>query len=241
MACTLEETVTTRAGALCCSRSRSRLVSRNGARWLRAKVRSSPSAVTCRVFQYPPTLLTSTSTWGRRWSTSPASRRTSDWEERSATNASTCPPPAARTSRATPSVRTRSRPVIARCAPIVARPRAVALPMLRVPPVTSTVLLAIGPLWTRSIFALPRSADDVEAALRQGVQGLTALGDVAHTGVPWPAGVDEQRPDPLVGAAGQVPDHRQRDRPAAGMAPVQRHRHARTLEPWTACGPPGRR
>ena len=53
MACTLEETLTTRAGVLCFSRSRSRLVSRNGARWFRAKVRSSPSAVTWRVFQYP--------------------------------------------------------------------------------------------------------------------------------------------------------------------------------------------
>ena len=41
-------------------------MSRNGARWLRAKVRSRPSAVTCRVFQYPPTLLTSTSIRGRR-------------------------------------------------------------------------------------------------------------------------------------------------------------------------------
>ena len=47
----LEATVTTRAGALRSSRSRSRLVSRNGARWLSAKVRSSPSAVTWRVFQ----------------------------------------------------------------------------------------------------------------------------------------------------------------------------------------------
>ncbi len=36
-------------------------MSRNGARWLTAKVRSSPSAVTCRVFQNPPALLTSTS------------------------------------------------------------------------------------------------------------------------------------------------------------------------------------
>ena len=64
MACTLEETVTTRAGALCFSRSRSRLVSRNGARWLSANVRSRPSAVTCRVFQYPPALLISTSIRG---------------------------------------------------------------------------------------------------------------------------------------------------------------------------------
>ena len=46
------------------SRSTSRWVSRNGARWLSANVRSSPSAVTCRVFQKPPTLLTRTSSRG---------------------------------------------------------------------------------------------------------------------------------------------------------------------------------
>ena len=54
------------------------------------------------------------------------------------------PPPAARISRAAPSVRSRSRPVIATCAPIAARPSAVALPMPPVPPVTRTVLPAIG-------------------------------------------------------------------------------------------------
>ena len=51
MASALEETVTTRAGPPCMSRSRRRFVSRKGARWLTANVRSSPSAVTCRVFQ----------------------------------------------------------------------------------------------------------------------------------------------------------------------------------------------
>jgi hypothetical protein len=61
----LDEIVTTRAGALSVNRSRSSVVSRNGARWFRANVRSSPSAVTCRVFQYPPTLLISTSILGR--------------------------------------------------------------------------------------------------------------------------------------------------------------------------------
>src|SRR5450755_206625 len=156
MAWTLEETVTTRAGALCLSRPRSRLVSRNGARWLRAKVRSSPSAVTCLVFQYPPALLTSTSIRGRRWSASAASARTPGWQDRSATNTSTCPPPAARISPAALSPRPRSRPVIARCAPIAARPSAVALPMPPVPPVTSTVRPAIGPRWICSMFVLPR-------------------------------------------------------------------------------------
>ena len=46
-----DETVTTRAGALARSRSSSRLVSRNGARWFTAKVRSRPSSVVCRVAQ----------------------------------------------------------------------------------------------------------------------------------------------------------------------------------------------
>ena len=59
-------------------------------------------------------------------------------------NRSTCPPPAARISRAASSVRTRSRPVIATCAPILARPSAVARPMPLVAPVISTVLPAIG-------------------------------------------------------------------------------------------------
>ena len=49
--CALEATLITRAGALRLSRFRSRLVSRNGARWLSAKVRSSLSAVRWRVFQ----------------------------------------------------------------------------------------------------------------------------------------------------------------------------------------------
>ncbi len=93
----------------------------------------------------PPTLFTTTSIRDRLWSTSSASRRTSDWEDRSATNTSTCPP-AARISRAASSARPRSRPVIATCAPILARPRAVALPIPPVPPVTSTVLPVIGPL-----------------------------------------------------------------------------------------------
>ena len=48
---------------------------------------------------------------------SPASRRTCDWQDRSATNTSTCPRPAARISRAASWVRPRSRPVIARCRP----------------------------------------------------------------------------------------------------------------------------
>src|ERR1039457_807558 len=53
MAWAPEDTVTIRAGALALSRSRSRSVSRNGARWLTAKVCSSASAVTRRGAQTP--------------------------------------------------------------------------------------------------------------------------------------------------------------------------------------------
>src|SRR3954447_61761 len=144
--CASEETVTTRAGALSMSRSTSRWVSRNGARWLSAKVRSRPSAVTCRLFQKPPTLLTRTSSRGSDASTSAASRRTSAWLDMSATKTSTGGPPSARISAAAASARPRSRPVIATRAPRAARPAAVALPMPWVPPVTRTVRPAICPV-----------------------------------------------------------------------------------------------
>src|SRR5690348_8566306 len=55
-----------------------------------------------------------------------------------------CSPPAARISAAEASVRPWLRPVMAKCAPMLARPSAVALPMPLLPPVTSTVLPAIG-------------------------------------------------------------------------------------------------
>ena len=57
-------------------------------------------------------------------------------------------PPAALSSPAASSVLSGSRPQIARSAPILARPRVVALPILPLAPVTSTVLPAIGPLWS---------------------------------------------------------------------------------------------
>ena len=65
----------------------------------------------------PPALLASTSIRGRRWRTSPASRRTSNWADTSAANTSTGPPPAALSSPAASSVLSGSRPQIARSAP----------------------------------------------------------------------------------------------------------------------------
>jgi hypothetical protein len=84
-------------------------------------------------------------------------------------------------------------------------------------------------------------ADDVEAAPGLGVQGIAAIGDRGHPGVAGSTRVDEQRPDPLVGAAGQMPDHRERDRRPAGVAPVQRDRHAGALQPRATRRPVDRR
>src|SRR6202023_426333 len=56
-----DETVTTRAGALRSSSPCSKLVSRNGPRWLVAKVVSSPLAVSWRRGEITPALLTRTS------------------------------------------------------------------------------------------------------------------------------------------------------------------------------------
>ena len=59
-----------------------------------------PVGVTWRVCQYPPTLLTRTSIRGRRSSASVASRRTSDWMDRSAVKTWTVEPVTARISAA---------------------------------------------------------------------------------------------------------------------------------------------
>src|SRR5260221_10713810 len=95
-----------------------------------------------------------------------ATRRPADCEDRSATNTSTCPSAAPWISRAASSARARSRPVIARCAPSLARHSAVALPMPAVPPVTTTVLPVIGPLllWSMLLFlsAIGRVEDPLE-------------------------------------------------------------------------------
>jgi len=106
----------------------------------------------------PPTWLTSTSVRGRRWRASPASRRTSNWADRPAANTSTGPPPAALSSPVASLVRAGSRPQIARSAPILARPRAAALPIPPLAPVTSTVLPAIGPLWSCPVVGLRGNA-----------------------------------------------------------------------------------
>jgi hypothetical protein len=77
-------------------------------------------------------------------SASAASRRTSDWVDSSATKTSTVAPVAERISAAVCCARAACLPVIATFAPILASPRAVALPIPPVPPVISTVLPVIG-------------------------------------------------------------------------------------------------
>jgi hypothetical protein len=121
-------------------------LSRNGARWLRATVRSSPPAVTWRGVPVPPTLLTSTSIRGRRR----GPRRPAAAQPTGRTGRPRTPPPvrppAALSSLAASSVL--SGPGRRSPGPILARPRAVALPIPPLAPVTSTVLPAIGPLWS---------------------------------------------------------------------------------------------
>src|SRR5215471_5261353 len=87
--CAWDAVVMMRAGALSFSRWRRSLLSRNGARWLTAQVSSMPSFVSCRVPYIAPALLTSTSSFGQRASTSAANLRTEACDERSAMNVAT--------------------------------------------------------------------------------------------------------------------------------------------------------
>src|SRR6185437_4639338 len=88
LAWALEETVTARAGALCFNRSRSRLVSMNGARWLRRRCaparrrRHGGCSSTPDVIDQHLDPRKALEAW-------PASRRTSTWAGRSATDTST--------------------------------------------------------------------------------------------------------------------------------------------------------
>ena len=179
--------MTTRAGALAFSRSSSRSVSRNGARWLTANVCSRPSAVTWRAAQNPPTLLTRTSSRGHASSTSAARRRTSAWDDMSAPNAMTFGLfVAARMSSAAASARRRSRPVTTSRAPSAASPIAVALPMPDVPPVTRTVLPVIDSGWWTMID--PRTCR--RGAPARGRRTHDSGRDLCHAGVgsgaAWP-------------------------------------------------------
>src|SRR5215472_5086345 len=126
-----------RAGALFFSRWRRSLLSRNGARWLTAQVSSMPSFVSCRVPYIAPALLTSTSSFGQRASTSAANLRTAACDERSAMNVVTVAPlPAAALMRANAMrVLVLLRPTIARFAPSAASASAAANPMPLVAPV----------------------------------------------------------------------------------------------------------
>src|SRR3984885_5447741 len=141
-----EETVTTREGALRSSSPRSKLVSRNGPRWLVAKVVSSPSAVSWRRGEITPALLTRTSSRPCRPRTSPASRRTCARLDRSAVMTSTwasgtrpgiSAPAGAR--------RAASRPTMTIVAPSEASRSAVSLPIPLLAPVTRQVVPDIAP------------------------------------------------------------------------------------------------
>src|SRR5438132_3365841 len=95
-----------------------------------------------------------------------ASRWTSAWEVKSAAKASTAGfAEAARMSDAACSARARSRPVMPTRAPIVASPRAVALPMPPVPPVIRATLPAIG-----RVRPMVRASDSGLASIGLGLE-----------------------------------------------------------------------
>src|SRR5262245_25855629 len=130
-----------RAGALSFRRSRSRVVSRNGARWLTAQVTSMPSSVSWWVMYIAPALLTRTSSLGYLARTSAARRRTDACEARSARSTSTMPPPPAAWIRATAALaRASLRATITSSAPSTASASAAASPMPFVAPVMRTRL-----------------------------------------------------------------------------------------------------
>ena len=143
--------MTTRLGALCLSTPNSRLVSRNGARWLTANVVSNPSAVTLRCISITPALLTSTSrrSWpARKRSAAP---RTDSSEARSACRTSTASLPVlARIWADTASSAEGLRPRTTTDRPMPASVCAVARPIPDVAPVTRQTAL--------SIIAVPRLA-----------------------------------------------------------------------------------
>src|SRR5215210_134750 len=137
-----------RDGALLWSIGRSRPVSRTGARCITASVPSIPSAVSKRLAYMAPALFTSASSLWWLASNSLARRWISACEERSATTSSTASlPVVALISAAAATPLLRSRPTTTTLAPRFARPSEVALPMPPVPPVTSTTLPSITPLW----------------------------------------------------------------------------------------------
>src|SRR5262245_55317399 len=137
-----------RAGALASSRSSSRVVRRNGAKWLTAHVSSMPSCVSCRERFIAPALLMRTSILAWRSKTSAANWRTAACAARSAIKLVTRASLRAWAwiSAAATFVRTALRPTMATWAPSAASAFAVARPMPLVPPVMSTCFSCIGSL-----------------------------------------------------------------------------------------------
>ncbi len=131
------EVFTTRELPAAASRGRSRLVSRNGARWLTWKFGSWPSWVCFFGENVPPALFISTSSVSTRSPTCSARRRTSSSREKSAISGSV--PTASATGRSLSA----ERPVTCTVAPAAASFRAVSAPIPSLAPVTRTVRPAI--------------------------------------------------------------------------------------------------
>ena len=139
-----EATVTTRAGALASRSGSSRLVSRNGPRWLTASIMSWPSLVRAGLRSVMPALFTRRSSRSSRASTSAAAARTDACSPRSQSTISVTAPGTVASMSAFAAV---ARPSLRHSRrtrnPERASPRAVSSPMPEFAPVTSAVLVGV--------------------------------------------------------------------------------------------------
>ena len=138
--CASDDVVMIRLGADALSRSSRSVVSRNGARWFNAHVRSMPSTVSSRCTNMAPALLMSTSMRGYFSSTWSARARIDACEVRSACRRSTVDPPSPSMLATASAPRASSRATMASLAPRRASAWAAARPMPRVAPVIRTRL-----------------------------------------------------------------------------------------------------
>lgn len=80
-------------------------------------------------------------------------------------------------------------------------------------------------------------AHHVEAAIAPAIQVLARTPHEPDAGLTWPAGIDEQGADALVGSAGEMTYDSEANLPPVGSVPVERHADPCALKPLAAAGP----
>src|SRR5262245_25722783 len=90
---------------------------------------------------------------------------------------------------------------------------------------------------TRKLSTATSTVSVASEALRRSIVAPDTSRSTTVGEDPLTADVDEQRADPLLRPARQVPDDRQRDLATIRAIPVQRHVYLRTLQPLAAIDP----